>query len=195
MSKFRWQSIYVSVHIALHYLIVIAGLIEIVVNGTFFVMALGVGNVLVLMSFRDLNGMQLLATKYLKNTGPLYYYPRSRINEVADNLWFGGHSEAVNISPVNDSEPATIRKSRWQSAYVKFVWGFFLVGNGLAILEIAVFGTAFMFTLVVPNALQIALLKDCEGKMLFHPKNMKEKFEFSWIPLKSVDLVSDQLFR
>lgn len=87
MSKFRWQPIYVGVHIVLHYLIVIAGLIEIVGNGTFYVMALGVGNVLVLMSFKDLNGKQLLATKYLKNIGPLYYHPRSRISEVSDRLW------------------------------------------------------------------------------------------------------------
>lgn len=101
----------------------------------------------------------------------------------------------MNILSVNDSEPATIQKPRWQSIYVKFVWGFFLVGNGLAVLEIAVFRTAFMFILAVPNALQLTLLKDREGNVLFNPNNMKEGLQFSWIPLKSVDLVSDQLFR
>lgn len=195
MKPFRWQPAYVVLHIVFHYLFVVIGLVELASNGTFFTFPLGVANVLTLMAFKDGSGGQLLSAKYLKNYGLIYYYPRSRIMVVSDRLWFSEVQATKEYGPPAKKKSALREKTRWQVLYVRFVWGFLLIGNGLAVLEIATLRTCFMFILIVPNLLQWVLLKDREGKMLFHPRNLREGFGLSWIPLKSEEMVSDRLFR
>lgn len=194
MKTARWQPNYVTLHIALHYVFVVAGLIELTANETFYSFPFGAGNVILLMLLKDLDGRQLLAVNYLKSWGPFYYYPMDRIHAVSDRLWFVDKLKAETAISCADEMPVARKKLAWQGIYVRFVWGFFLFGNALAMLEIATLKTCFTFILVIPNLIQLILLKDREGEMLFHPRNLRGNFGFNWIPLKSECVVSDKLF-